>query len=773
MRKAEEDVANIARLVADNYFDTDVTNTFVGLVIQMTLEQPLKIPFIAAIVLHANTHKPDLALEVLAKAGETTQKYIDTGAWREVKLLLRLFACLQGLFDGDGVFPILEDLFARAVDLQTASSEDALGLELVKVILYTIPYVMASSATGFEAQASGLLDRTDVIASTPHTFENLVDPFYSGDTEDSSTPQSALGLLQKLLQDESTNGWELPCLPRPWKVPTQEGEEDLLPTATKQTLPKIVVPENVPTGPNPIFPQVWLSVYSDQDVETVPPPTDITAFLVRDSLTDTINILDYNRNATARFLIDVDCFFTPNTFVKRGTPFDKLKDIAGDRPTWKPEDVAVDAAFSQLFQLPVAEHKLIYYHSILTEACKLAPAAIAPSLGRAIRYLYRNFDKLDLELAERFLDWFAHHLSNFGFTWKWTEWVDDVQLSEVHPKKAFIVSALDKEIRLSFAQRIKGTLPEPYQALISEEKAKDTPDFKFANEATAFAPEGNQLAALIRSKSSNDEIEPIIQSIEAQAKSMNTIDPLLASTDAFVTAICYIGSKSLSHLLSCIERNKDRLLSIGSQSPAARRQIITSVMDYWRDQPGVGINIVDKLLNYTIINPISVVEWALVYHSSHGTNLSVSHIYEMISSTVGKVTNRVRQIVFAYRRPGLPTEQSVLLQETLEREQKDMRQLFAVIDEALLSITTGSTNQEMQVDDTLNQGDQELLGRWGQRWVRVFSRKLLVEEAWIKEELAKPIPEPEPEVPTKMETEENSGTTTAAVDGEGVNGGIE
>ena len=35
MRKAEEDVANIARLVADNYFDTDVTNTFVGLVIQM------------------------------------------------------------------------------------------------------------------------------------------------------------------------------------------------------------------------------------------------------------------------------------------------------------------------------------------------------------------------------------------------------------------------------------------------------------------------------------------------------------------------------------------------------------------------------------------------------------------------------------------------------------------------------------------------------------------------------------------------------------------
>lgn len=53
----------------------------------------------------------------------------------------------------------------------------------------------------------------------------------------------------------------------------------------------------------------------------------------------------------------------------------------------------------------------------------------------------------------------------------------------MHPKKAFIVAALDKEIRLSFAQRIKGTLPEPYQPLITVEKAKDTPDFKFDDES--------------------------------------------------------------------------------------------------------------------------------------------------------------------------------------------------------------------------------------------------------------------------------------------------
>ena len=61
----------------------------------------------------------------------------------------------------------------------------------------------------------------------------------------------------------------------------------------------------------------------------------------------------------------------------------------------------------------------------------------------------------------------------------------------VHPKKAFMVGALEKEIRLSFAQRIRGTLPEPYQPLISEAKEKDTPDFKFNDERKSlFSPSG-------------------------------------------------------------------------------------------------------------------------------------------------------------------------------------------------------------------------------------------------------------------------------------------
>lgn len=284
---------------------------------------------------------------------------------------------------------------------------------------------MASSATGFEDLAAALLDKTDIIATAPHVLETLVNPYPGNDEGDAQEPQSVISLLQKQLQGEATQAWKLACIPRPWDTASEgiresDRKDTLVPT--KHALPRVNVPSPVSPGLRPQLPEVYFSVYADQEIETVPPVSDIASSLLRDSLVDTINILDYNRNATAKFLIDLDCYVAPGTFVKRGTQFDKLRNVDEGRSRWKPEDVAVDAVFSQMLQLPIAEHKQVYYHAVLTEACKVAPAAIAPSLGRAIRWLYRNVDTMDLELVYRFMDWFSHHLSNFGFTWKWTEW---------------------------------------------------------------------------------------------------------------------------------------------------------------------------------------------------------------------------------------------------------------------------------------------------------------------------------------------------------------
>lgn len=105
--------------------------------IQLVLEQPFKIVFVAGILILLNGMKgltepgvdgdragAEIVKEVIAKATTATERAIANGEWREVKLLLKLLGSLQGLFEDEGVWTVLEELFSRAVDLQTASSDD-------------------------------------------------------------------------------------------------------------------------------------------------------------------------------------------------------------------------------------------------------------------------------------------------------------------------------------------------------------------------------------------------------------------------------------------------------------------------------------------------------------------------------------------------------------------------------------------------------------------------------------------------------------------------
>ncbi|OAA61732.1 cap-binding protein [Niveomyces insectorum RCEF 264] len=814
LRRWSDDVVAAARLVAEHDDDAHVREGFVTLVGQLVCEQPLKTPFVAAVLLVLNTLKPAVVLEVLRAAARATEAAVAAGRWRDVKLHLRLLACLQRCLADDGVFPLLDTLFARAVDLQTASSDDVVGQDHL-------------ADDPWQQRAAELMEKTDIIASEPHPLQKLMDPYHnhgratagvakrpnggkdneendavamqvdgsSGDAADGPEVPAAeniVALLQKQLQAEAANGWPLACLPRPWQLPLEEVElqAQLDEQATKHPLPPVAVPETVSVGPRPLYPEVYFSVYNawvDEAIATqnadggdgaaaagsttafprsVPPVTDVAASLIRDVLLDTINVLDINRNVAARFLIDIDCYFADNTFVKRATAFDRLRDVGPGRSTWKPEDVAVDAVFAQLFQLPAPEHKLVYYHALLAEACKIAPAAIAPSLGRAIRFLYRNSPRMDLELAGRYVGWFAHHLSNFGFTWKWTEWVDDVALPDLHPHKAFIRGAIDKEIRLSFAQRIKNTLPPPYQALIAPATEQDVPSFKYQenqaergggddNDDTAsaggvlvppaFAAEGRELAALLKRKAPDEDVQAVIERIHSQALDSGR-DPLVASTDVFTTAVLWVGSKSLSHVLACIERTKNRFLDAGAASEAARTQILTSVMAFWDAHPGVAIAIAEKLLNYAILSPAAVVQWALVaphrqqqQQQQQPPPLAQTHVAELAFNTVDKVTRRAETAL------ATATADAAAARTAEANETRAMRDLFRLLDEALqpwlaTALTAAAADAgadagaDTDADANKNPSEGALLQAWAVRWQRVVQRRAAVEEAYLAEQ---------------------------------------
>jgi nuclear cap-binding protein subunit 1 len=192
-----------------------------------------------------------------------------------------------------------------------------------------------------------------------------------------------------------------------------------------------------------------------------------------------------------------------------------------------------------------------------------------------------------------------------------------------------------------------------------------------------------------------------------------------------MTAVCYVGSKSLSHVLACIDRSKGRLLDDAAASSSARAQIVSSVMEYWHAHPGVALSILEKLLNYSILTPLSVVDWVLVASASvsgsgNGDSLAQPHVFELVSNTVGKVTSRVRQL---HSSPDADDE-------TAAKEAAAMRDMFRTMNDALSSWAAGSKDELMESGD--GSSDREaLLREWGQRWLHVYQRKAAMEEAFL------------------------------------------
>lgn len=209
-------------------------------------------------------------------------------------------------------------------------------------------------------------------------------------------------------------------------------------------------------------------------------------------------------------------------------------------------------------------------------------------------------------------------------------------------------------------------------------------------------------------------------------------------------------------MLSSIERCKERLEGLSTKSGPVRQQIISSVLAYWRDRPGNGINVIDKLLNYSLLQPSSVLEWVFTNHLQSGEVLVQAHIYELVSRTLAKVTNRQRHLVRARLAPDLPMDQAAMLDESITREAEAMKSLFALVEDATRGVAEGSADGLVESDERDSQ-TIATLRQWGQKWRRVFTRKFAVEEAWARETLAAGVPARD----AAKQAEENEGQNGA------------
>lgn len=114
----------------------------------------------------------------------------------------------------------------------------------------------------------------------------------------------------------------------------------------------------------------------------------------------------------------------------------------------------MEAIMQQLFQLPRSSEKAVYYAVLVAGMCRIISDGFPAAMGKSVKILFSRLDYvggggggsgddddaamaldsssssstsnaasgMDVDCARRFGEWFALHLSNFKYIWKWDDW---------------------------------------------------------------------------------------------------------------------------------------------------------------------------------------------------------------------------------------------------------------------------------------------------------------------------------------------------------------
>ncbi|KAG0349619.1 Component of the cap-binding complex (CBC) [Podila humilis] len=612
------------------------------------LELPMKSAIYGTLTGLLNAKNMETGGAIVNMASDLLQDSLNKQQWRNVKLLLRFFG---ELVNSNVILPttLLNLMGQLLAVLEEPTVIRARADCAVFLVLATLPWCAA-----------------DIHDRNPHDFEKILtsidnymmiregENMYGFEItkvfKDAQCPyiqEEPLSLLWKQIQNLQKDDWEVSILIKPYQT-----FDPVLGMASQHELPEFSFPPHVESSsyyiPTPLF-RIFLGEDGDL-TSSLPDPYSIAHFIVHDNLTDVLCLFEINRKECAKYLFMVQYSYAIGTFadssVAVAKPESKPEDMETDTPAahgWSVDQLLAEVIFTEMFRLPKPEFKTVYYSSLLVEVCKSFPDCFPTALATAIAKLYDRLPSMDVECACRFWTWLSHHLSNFGYLWNWADWSAALELPVDHAQSIFIRETLEKTIRLSYYERIKETLPEEFQQKFLPAEAPG-PTWKFESPDHPYHAMGSAVLNSLRAKTPIEQIEQTLESMK-NAPRLEDLTPSQREDfirELFVECVLMLGSKSFSHVLNVIERYLTILQKMNS-TPEARLHTVKIVAQFWKDNTQFMGILLDKMLNYRVVDAIAIVKW--VFEPEVWQNeWHRSFVWDILKNTLNKVISRVAQV---------------------------------------------------------------------------------------------------------------------------------
>ncbi|KAI8070881.1 armadillo-type protein [Gongronella butleri] len=595
-------------------------------------ELPVKAPIYAALIGLLNVKNHALTAKLMDVFHSAWAHYVQQHDWCRIKNMVRFYG---ELVNNNVIAPSAYGTFLDAFldPISNVTTRTPQHDALVYTVLVTLPWC------GKEMQERG----TSSLDATMNKIEKYMNGNATSDLPivrvfPHVPAQDLVQHAWQLLQNAETKEWQSDVIVRvyPWF-------SDDFQTAMQHKLPVVDVATLITssTATLPGVPTLKIFVNDDDTtVSSLPDHASLEYMLVHDMASDTALLFESNRKDAAKYLLNIATGCPDHCFAKPDAE-DQDRET-DDQGKWNFSELLMEALFSQMLHLPSPTCVTVYYPTLMAELVRLEKTTFPKALGRSIKALFDRLPGMDVACIERLWSWFAVHLSNFGFTWDWAAWEPALDNDPMHPQVCFMRETIEREIRLSYYDRVKANLPERVARDACPPQAP-APVFAYSDKTHELHAAAITVIQALKEKQTPEQIQQALDAIKQDlaAKGYDEEKQQSALQDLFIQCLLLVGCKSFSHVLNVIERYLDILRQI-NQKGSDKVRTVEIVASFWKDNSQFLAILLDKFLNYRIVEPTSVVAW--VFESALMDNASRGYIWDILKNTVSKVINRVAQV---------------------------------------------------------------------------------------------------------------------------------
>jgi nuclear cap-binding protein subunit 1 len=270
---------------------------------------------------------------------------------------------------------------------------------------------------------------------------------------------------------------------------------------------------------------------------------------------------------------------------------------------------------------------------------------------------------------------FCFGRSNFQFIWPWQEWAYVKDLPKWAPQRVFVQEVLEREIRLSYFDKIKQSIED---AVELEEllPPKAGPNFRYHSDEGKESTDGHRLSkelvAMVRGRKTQGDI------ISWVDEKIIPVNGAKFALDVVSQTLLDIGSKSFTHLITVLERY-GQIISKLCPNEEMQLLLMDEVSAYWKNSTQMIAIAIDRMMGYRLLSNLAIVKW--VFSPANVDQFHVSdRPWEILRNAVSKTYNRIfdlRKEIQTLRK-GLQAAKEA--SEKAARELEEAKSIIEIVD---------------------------------------------------------------------------------------------